>query len=135
MSAATGGPDAKEPGAEGPGAPAIFDTVEGGRLLADRADGAWKRRGPYLSDRQWGTVREDYSADGEAWASFPHDHARSRAYRWGEDAIAGFGDRELRWCLGRALWNGHDPILKERLFGLTTTTCSWNMPRPARTTS
>ena len=102
-----------------PGAPAIFDTVEGGRLLADRADGAWKAWGPYLSDRQWGTVREDYSADGEAWTSFPHDHARSRAYRWGEDAIAGFGQRQLRWCLGVALWNGHDPILKERLFGLT----------------
>ena len=113
MSAATGGP-----GAKGLGAPAIFDTVEGGRLLADRADGAWKRWGPYLSDRQWGTVREDYSADGEAWTSFPHDHARSRAYRWGEDAIAGFGDRELRWCLGLALWNGRDPVLKERLFGL-----------------
>ncbi len=99
-------------------APAIFDTLEGGRLLADRVDGSWKEWGPYLSDRQWGTVREDYSADGEAWTSFPHDHARSRAYRWGEDAIGGFGDRRLRWCLGVALWNGRDPILKERLFGL-----------------
>ena len=100
-------------------APAIFDTVEGRRLLAARADGAWKAWGPYLSDRQWGTVREDYSAGGDAWTYFPHDHARSRAYRWGEDAIAGFGERHLRWCLGVALWNGHDPILKERLFGLT----------------
>ena len=75
--------------------------------------------GPYLSERQWGTVREDYSAHGNAWDYLPHDHARSRAYRWGEDGIAGFGDDHLRWCLSLALWNGQDPILKERLFGLT----------------
>ncbi len=99
--------------------PDTFATVEGRRLLGCRADGAWKDWGPYLSDRQWGTVREDYSAGGDAWDYLPHDHARSRAYRWGEDAIAGFGERQLRWCLGVALWNGRDPILKERLFGLT----------------
>ncbi len=99
--------------------PDIFATVEGKRLFGCRADGAWKDWGPYLSDRQWGTVREDYSAGGDAWDYLPHDHARSRAYRWGEDAIAGFGERRLRWCLGVALWNGCDPILKERLFGLT----------------
>ena len=75
--------------------------------------------GPYLSDRQWGTVREDYSADGEAWTHFTHELARSRAYRWGEDAIAGFSDANQRWCLGLSLWNGRDRILKERLFGLT----------------
>lgn len=80
---------------------------------------AWRRWGPYLSERQWGTVREDYSAHGEAWDYFSHDHARSRAYRWGEDGIAGISDSNQRLCLGLALWNGHDPILKERLFGLT----------------
>ena len=79
----------------------------------------WKVWGPYLSERQWGTVREDYSPFGNAWDYFPHDHARSRAYRWGEDGIAGFSDREQRLCLAVALWNGRDPILKERLFGLT----------------
>ena len=79
----------------------------------------WRRWGPYLSERQWGTVREDYSEYGNAWDYFPHDHARSRAYRWGEDGIGGFGDDRLRLCLGLALWNGRDPILKERLFGLT----------------
>ena len=79
----------------------------------------WQRWGPYLSERQWGTVREDYSAHGEAWDSFSHDHARSRAYRWGEDGIAGFSDDKQNLCLGLALWNGRDPILKERLFGLT----------------
>jgi len=79
----------------------------------------WKRWGPYLSERQWGTVREDYSANGDAWNYFPHDHARSRAYRWGEDALLGFTDRECRLCFGLALWNGRDPFLKERLFGLT----------------
>src|SRR3954465_4173928 len=79
----------------------------------------WKAWGPYLSDRQWGTVREDYSPNGDAWEYFTHDQARSRAYRWGEDAIAGFGDTALNWCLGLALWNGRDAILKERLFGLT----------------
>src|SRR5215203_3667694 len=84
-----------------------------------RQAGDWYLWGPYVSERQWGTVREDYSADGEAWAYFPHDHARSRAYRWGEDGLAGFSDVEQRLCLGLALWNGRDPILKERLFGLT----------------
>src|SRR6478736_1782378 len=79
----------------------------------------WYLWGPYLSERQWGTVREDYSADGEAWDYLPHDHARSRAYRWGEDGLAGFSDVEQRLCLGLALWNGRDPILKERIFGLT----------------
>ena len=79
----------------------------------------WKRWGPYLSERQWGTVREDYSAEGTAWESFPHDHARSRAYRWGEDGIGGISDRHQMICFSVAMWNGRDPILKERLFGLT----------------
>jgi hypothetical protein len=79
----------------------------------------WRRWGPYLSERQWGTVREDYSEHGAAWEYFPHDHARSRAYRWGEDGIGGFGDDHLFLCLALALWNGRDPIIKERLFGLT----------------
>ena len=79
----------------------------------------WKRWGPYLSERQWGTVREDYSEQGTAWDSFPHDHARSRAYRWGEDGLLGVCDREGRMCFALALWNGRDPILKERLFGLS----------------
>jgi len=79
----------------------------------------WRRWGPYLSERQWGTVREDYSPQGTAWEYFPHDHARSRAYRWGEDGLAGVSDDQQRLCLSLALWNGNDPILKERLFGLT----------------
>ncbi|MCA9454975.1 MAG: glucosidase, partial [Nitrospira sp.] len=79
----------------------------------------WKRWGPYLSERQWGTVREDYSPNGEAWEDFPHDQARSRAYRWGEDGIGGICDRHQQICFALALWNGKDPILKERLFGLT----------------
>ena len=79
----------------------------------------WKKWGPYQSERQWGTVREDYSPHGNAWEYFPHDHARSRAYRWGEDGIAGLSDSQQRLCLGLALWNTRDPILKERLFGLT----------------
>jgi Mannosylglycerate hydrolase MGH1-like glycoside hydrolase domain len=79
----------------------------------------WRRWGPYLAERQWGTVREDYSPDGEAWKYFPHEHARSRAYRWGEDGIAGFSDLHQRFCIALALWNERDPILKERLFGLT----------------
>jgi hypothetical protein len=79
----------------------------------------WKRWGPYISERQWGTVREDYSADGSCWSSFPHDKARSRAYRWGEDGLLGICDRECRVCFALALWNERDPILKERLFGLT----------------
>jgi hypothetical protein len=84
-----------------------------------RRDKDWKRWGPYLSERQWGTVREDYSATGECWSYFPHDHARSRAYRWGEDGLLGICDRQGRMCFSIALWNGKDPILKERLFGLT----------------
>ncbi|HEY3083812.1 MAG TPA: glucosidase [Chloroflexota bacterium] len=79
----------------------------------------WRRWGPYLAERQWGTVREDYSSDGDAWDSFPHDHARSRVYRWNEDGLLGISDDEGRLCLALALWNGVDPILKERLFGLT----------------
>ena len=81
--------------------------------------GPWYRWGPYLAERAWGSVREDYSADGDAWASFPHDHARSRAYRWSEDGILGLSDRHQRICFALALWNGKDPILKERFFGLT----------------
>ncbi|WP_231498274.1 MGH1-like glycoside hydrolase domain-containing protein [Pseudonocardia halophobica] len=84
-----------------------------------RSGDPWYRWGPYLSERQWGTVREDYSPDGEAWSYLPHDRARSQAYRWGEDGLAGFSDVEQRLCLGLALWNGRDPILKERIFGLT----------------
>jgi hypothetical protein len=79
----------------------------------------WKRWGSYLAERQWGTVREDYSANGDCWDYFPHDHARSRAYRWGEDGLLGFTDRECRLCFSPAFWNGADPILKERFFGLT----------------
>src|SRR5881628_3438883 len=79
----------------------------------------WKRWGPYLSERQWGTVREDYSADGTCWEYFPHDQARSRAYRWGEDGLLGMCDDQCRLAFALALWNGRDPILKERLFGLT----------------
>ena len=90
------------------------------RLADEHAGKAkWKLFGPYLSERQWGTVREDYSAHGEAWEYFPHDHARSRAYRWGEDGLAGISDDQSRLCLSLALWNGKDPILKERIFGLT----------------
>src|ERR1700693_579233 len=81
--------------------------------------GAWKQWGPYLSERAWGTVREDYSPDGAAWEFFPHDHARSKAFRWGEDGIAGICDHHQYICFALALWNGRDPILKERLFGLT----------------
>src|SRR5512135_2490267 len=79
----------------------------------------WKKWGPYLSERQWGTVREDYSADGNAWDYFTHDQSRARAYRWGEDGIGGISDDRQRLCFALALWNGKDPILKERLFGLT----------------
>ena len=93
--------------------------AEHGRLQEHaRRDRDWRRWGPYLSERQWGTVREDYSPHGNAWEAFPHDHARSRAYRWGEDGLLGICDRECRLALAIALWNGHDPILKERLFGL-----------------
>jgi hypothetical protein len=87
--------------------------------LEAKGDRSWKTWGPYLSERQWGTVREDYSGDGAAWDYFPHDHARSRAYRWGEDGLLGICDDDGRLCFAFALWNGRDPILKERLFGLT----------------
>ncbi len=90
------------------------------RLEEDRSNkAAWKKWGPYLSERQWGTVREDYSENGDAWNYFTHDQARSRAYRWGEDGLAGVSDEMQRVCFALALWNGNDPILKERLFGLT----------------
>ncbi len=95
-------------------------TPEHQRLAEDAArTHNWKRWGPYLSERQWGTVREDYSADGNAWGDFTHEQSRSRAYRWGEDGLLGFADRQCRLCISLALWNGRDPILKERLFGLT----------------
>jgi hypothetical protein len=87
--------------------------------VSDAADAAWRRWGPYLSERAWGTVREDYSADGTAWEYFPHDHARSRVYRWNEDGLAGICDEDQILCLALAFWNGVDPILKERIFGLT----------------
>ncbi|MEL6342539.1 MAG: glucosidase [Myxococcota bacterium] len=97
-----------------------FPTAEHARLAAsDAREAHWKRWGPYLSDRQWGTVREDYSYDGAAWDDFPFEIAHRRAYRWGEDGIGGFSDNHQRLCFSLALWNGHDPILKERLFGLT----------------
>jgi Glycosyl hydrolase family 63 C-terminal domain len=95
-------------------------TAEAGRLEEDaRREKHWKRWGPYLSERAWGTVREDYSADGTAWEAFPHEHARARAYRWNEDGLGGFCDRHQYMCFALALWNGHDALLKERLFGLT----------------
>jgi hypothetical protein len=98
----------------------IANTAEDQRLAEARERRAhWKRWGPYLSERQWGTVREDYSPGGTAWDYLPHDHSRSRAYRWGEDGIAGISDRHQVICFALALWNGRDPILKERLFGLT----------------
>src|ERR1700710_156657 len=94
--------------------------VDGERARLTGEDvAAWRRWGPYLSERAWGTVREDYSADGDAWAFFPHDHARSRAYRWNEDGLAGLSDERQLLCFSLALWNGVDPILKERAFGLT----------------
>lgn len=100
--------------------PNLMKTVEHQRLLEDRKRVAnWKRWGPYLSERQWSTVREDYSPTGDAWRSFPHDHARSRAYRWGEDGLLGISDRQCRVCFALAFWNHRDPILKERLFGLS----------------
>jgi hypothetical protein len=95
--------------------------AEQDRLATSSIDdaGPWKQWGPYLSERAWGTVREDYSENGTAWEYFPHDHARSRAYRWGEDGLAAVSDLRQRLCFGVALWNGRDPILKERLFGVT----------------
>ena len=96
------------------------NTTESNRLTETREKNIpWKKWGPYLSERQWGTVREDYSDNGDAWNYFPHDQARSRAYRWGEDGIAGISDDKSRLCFALALWNGKDPIIKERLFGLT----------------
>jgi hypothetical protein len=94
-------------------------TIEGRRLREAREGVPWRRWGPYLSERQWGTVREDYSQDGDAWRYFTHDQARSRAYLWGEDGLAGLCDDRQRLCFALTLWNGRDPILKERLFGLT----------------
>jgi len=100
--------------------PNLSKTQEEQRLQEARERGVpWLRWGPYLSERQWGTVREDYSVSGDAWDYFTHDQARSRAYRWGEDGLAGFSDDKQRLCLALALWNGRDPILKERLFGVT----------------
>jgi hypothetical protein len=99
---------------------AEFGTAEQLRLAEARDRGVpWRKWGPYLSERQWGTVREDYSDNGDAWNYFTHDQARSRAYRWGEDGLAGLSDDKQRLCFALALWNGKDPILKERLFGLT----------------
>jgi hypothetical protein len=95
------------------------ETAEETRLREARDGVPWRAWGPYLSERQWGTVREDYSDNGDAWSYFSHDQARSRAYRWGEDGLAGISDDQQRLCLALALWNGRDPILKERLFGLT----------------
>ncbi|MDZ4766059.1 MAG: glucosidase [Chloroflexota bacterium] len=92
------------------------NTAEHARLNADTS---WRHWGPYLSERAWGTVREDYSAGGDAWDYFPHDHARSRTYRWNEDGLAGISDQQQRLCFALALWNGRDPILKERLYGVT----------------
>ena len=95
-------------------------TAEATRLEEAREKGVpWRQWGPYLSERQWGTVREDYSEDGNAWDYFSHDQARSRAYHWGEDGLAGISDDKQRLCFALALWNGKDPILKARLFGLT----------------
>ena len=94
-------------------------TAEERRLREAREGVPWRAWGPYLSERQWGTVREDYSDNGDAWSYFSHDQARSRAYRWGEDGIAGISDDKQRLCLALAVWNERDPILKERLFGLT----------------
>ncbi len=97
-----------------------LEGAEAQRLEEDAQRQAnWKRWGPYLSERQWATVREDYSPDGQSWTHFSHDHARSRAYRWGEDGLLGITDRECRLCFAAALWNTQDPFLKERLFGLT----------------
>src|SRR5688500_10383096 len=100
--------------------PTVPLTAESRRLAEDRSrEKYWKRWGPYLSERAWGTVREDYSPTGDAWDYFPHEHARARAYRWNEDGLAGISDRHQRICFALALWNGEDSILKERLFGLS----------------
>ena len=103
-----------------PHAPHPVAAAERLRLAVDHTGrGPWRRWGPYLSDRQWGTVREDYSPAGDAWDYFPFAQAHARAYRWGEDGIAGVSDDRERLCLALAVWNGRDPLLKERLFGLT----------------
>jgi hypothetical protein len=96
-------------------------TAEHARLATStyREPGEWKAIGPYVSERAWGTVREDYSADGNAWSYFPYEHARSRAYRWNEDGLAGICDLEQRMCFALSFWNGRDPFLKERIFGLS----------------
>ena len=96
------------------------DCTEAHRLTAETArepNSNWKRWGPYLAERQWGTVREDYTPDSKSWHAFPHDQARSRAYRWGEDGLLGISDRQGRLCFALAMWNGKDPILKERMYG------------------
>src|SRR5579883_1817663 len=117
---AGGVPDVRSPSARPEERMATPPTVEHLRLEEARQHTAhWKKWGPYLAERQWGTVREDYSPDGTAWEYFPHDHARSRAYRWGEDGLLGISDNHALLCFALALWNGADPILKERLFGLT----------------
>src|SRR2546425_77280 len=116
-------PDTAEPGAAEPHAADLraAEPDPERRRLEDAREGrvAWYRWGPYLADRQWGTVREDYSANGDAWNYLSHDHARSRAYRWGEDGLLGISDQHSRLCFSIALWNERDPILKERLFGLS----------------
>ncbi len=94
-------------------------SAEKERLLKSSENRNWKKWGPYLTERQWGTVREDYSINGNAWNSVPHEHARSNAYRWGEEGIAGFCDYNQILCLAPVFWNEKDYILKERLFGLT----------------
>src|SRR5437899_12306040 len=113
---------------ESSGVPLLYPNPAEGRAMteerrrldeATRRTAHWRRWGPYLSERQWGTVREDYSPGGTAWEYFPHEHARSRAYRWGEDGLAGISDNHQRLCFALALWNERDPFLKERLFGLT----------------
>src|SRR5450755_210476 len=109
-------------GAVDPAAEGRNTMVSAERLRLDEADTGgvpWQRWGPYLSERQWGTVREDYGSGDNTWSYFPHDQARSRAYRWGEDGLAGVSDDRRQLCLALGLWNGRDPILKERLFGLT----------------
>src|SRR5215510_4764672 len=97
----------------------MADDAERRRLDSARSNSdTWKQWGPYLSERQWGTVREDYSPNGDAWNYFTHDQARSRAYRWGEDGLGGISDHQQRLCFALTVWNGQDPILKERAFGL-----------------
>src|SRR5215510_12359193 len=118
------GPDVNKAGESVMGDQAVRNRTSRGaeaqRLDAARlGSAAWRKWGPYLSERQWGTVREDYSVDGNAWEYFTHDQARSRVYYWGEDGLAGISDDQQHLCFALALWNVRDPILKERLFGLT----------------